>query len=407
MQGKKLLTSSIALLLLTCSVFAQKPAQNLSAPQEYNAVATPISTITINMGFNDMDRGVVTYTPMPGTFFKGPILNTKGEVIEQGDLLISLDKGYRIADVENAKANLAKDKAILVEKKEVYLRDKKLAETHSVSLQDYQSAYSDYLQAEAQVKADKAALLLKEKILSFCDYYAKFDGIVNKVIFSAGYTGGERPIMEVSQLFPMGIDIKMPRELAVQINVDTPITVYPLNSDEPIGVMHGASKLTKDGIQLIVNNYPVCEDYKEVNGKKIRVVHMVDTVMPFDFLDQDDPSALAINIECLVREGNNTFVYKAAGEKNGIPNKGINPVITLEKVKVVPGDRINRITPSVNYVELKDPGSLKILDIVLRADEMKKKELKDGDKAYYYYDRERYLFMPGDPVKVIIGGNSK
>ena len=397
LQTKSIIVLLISMFMLTIgNVFADNP-------QTFDAVATPISTITIDMGFNDMDRGVVTLTPMPGTFFKGPILDTNGDVVQQGDLLISLEKGYRIADVENAKATIAKDIAILEEKKEVYLRDKELSKSHSVSLQAYQAAKSAYLQAEAQVKADKATLILKEKILSFCDYYAKFDGIVNKVIFSAGYTGGERPIMEVSQLFPMGINIKMSREDASKIKVDTPITIYPLNSKEPIGAMHGASRLTKDGLQLIVNNYPKFDIYKEIDGKKLPIIHQTDTVMPFDFLDQSQTKSLAINIECIVKDAKGSYVLKAVDQQNGQAGKGVSSVIKIERVDIVPGTRINRISPSIRYIELKDSGSLKPYDLALRIDDINKSNLKDGSTVYYYFERERYLFMPGDPVKVVIG----
>ncbi len=408
MQKKKLLGSIFAILVLTTgfSMFADNSTQGFSSPQEFDAVATPVCTLTVTMGFNDDYRGFVTYTPPAGTFFKGPTLDTEGNVVEEGDLLIQMATIYRQADVDNAKANIAKDEAILAEKKEVYLRDKKLNETHSVSLQAYQAANSDYLQAEAQLKADKANLILKQRILELCQYRAQFDGIVNKIIFPAGYTGGERPIMEVSQLFPMGINIKMPRALADQIKVDTPITVYPVNSNEKIGAIHGYAKLTDNGVQLVVNNFPSTPEYVTEDGKKLKVVYEFDTVMPFDFINQDDKNkVLAINEACINKDSKGGYyLWKAVGEKNGQPGKGVSKVIQVKKVEITPGNEVKRISPSVKYINLKDADGLEPYDMVLRD---KVSDLNDNDSVYFCYEQERYLFMPGDPVKVIIGGQQK
>ena len=399
----KHLTKKVLILSLV-GMFTFTSGIVFAKSKTYEGVASPISTVTINMGFNDMDRGFVTYTPMTGTFFRGPIFDTNGKIVKQGDLLIALDKSYRIADVNNAKATIEKDLALLSEKKEIYLRDKKLITSHSVSVQEYQTAQSDYLQAKAQVEADKAALILKERILSFCDYYARFDGIVEEVIFSAGYTGGEIPIMKVAQLYPMGIDIKMPREEARKLTVKTPVSIYPLDSKEPIGVFNGYSILTKDGIKVLVNNYPKDDIFKEIDGKKLPVIHNTDTVMPFDFLNQDKSVAkLAVPTRCVVTDAKGNYVLKAIGQKNGIPGKGIDPILKVKRVNITLGSEIAKITPSVDYIELAKDSSLQTGDLVLGASEINNLNLKDADSVYYYYERTNYLFMPGDPVKVVIG----
>jgi hypothetical protein len=402
-KKNKQLTKKVLILSLV-GMFTFTSGIVFAKSKTYDGVASPISTVTINMGFNDMDRGFVTFTPMPGTFFRGPIFDTNGKIIRQGDLLIALDKSYRIADVNNAKANIEKDLALLHEKKEVYLRDKKLIGSHSVSVQEYQNAQSDYFQAKAQLEADKATLILKERILSFCDYYARFDGIVEEVMFSAGYTGGEIPIMKVSQLYPMGIDIKIPREEARKLTVETPVTVYPVDRKEPVGVFNGYSTLTKDGIKVLVNNYPKEDLFKEIDGKKYNIIHSTDTVMPFDFLNQDSPVAkLAIPTRSVATDAKGDYVLKAIGQKNGVPGKGIKPLLKLKKVNIILGSEITKITPSVDNIELSNSGTLKPGDLVLNASDINNLNLKDGDSVYYCYERTKYLFMPGDPVKVVIG----
>ena len=78
--------------------------------------------------------------------------------------------------------------------------------------------------------------------------------MVSQVLMSNGYCSGEPKILELTQLQPIGVTIKMDRTLANQIKTGTPITVYPDQSisKDPVGVMHGFRLFTSNGITCYI-----------------------------------------------------------------------------------------------------------------------------------------------------------
>jgi len=70
----------------------------------------------------------------------------------------------------------------------------------------------------------------------------------------------------------------------------------------------------------------------------------------------------------------------------------------IKKVYITLGNEIMPIGPSSQLILLKNKGSLELHDIILTPSECE--NLKDGDLVYYM--QKKYIFMPGDNVKVEI-----
>jgi hypothetical protein len=393
-------------LLLSSGTITAGSKVDLSLSTTYTGIVTALSTVDIYGGFDNEFKGLITYTPLPGTLFKGPILDLKGKTIRQGSILIKMDTTYRDAQVKQAAAAVAKDNAALDSLKTKYGRYIKIHEAKkgAISEQDYLEAKNNYLQAVAQLEADKAALILAKKLRTICTYYARFDGIVDEVSFPGGYIGnfGVSPTLKVSQLVPIAINIKMSREEAAAVNITTPISVYPIDSNKTLGVYRGHGRLLKDGLQIILTNYITTPETKKLsNGKVVPVISHISSVVPFNL--EDDLDYIGINKECIGKDAKGVFVYKVKEQKTAQPGKGLNHEMNIEKVYVTLGNEVNPIEPSVQYVSLKNKGSLKANDIIINTSEFSK--LKNSSTVYY--SMKRYLFMPGDPVRVVIGGPSK
>jgi hypothetical protein len=237
-------------------------------------------------------------------------------------------------------------------------------------------------------------------MLDIGTYRANFDGIVKKVMMPSGWVAGELAIMEVAQLIPMGIKVKMEREHVNQITPATVVKVYPPLGGEPIGVDHNSRRLDKDGVTFFVNNYSRNIKYysKIKAGKKI---HLVDSVHTIFLLDQNIPnSPISVYTKSIHKDKKGKFVWKALGQNNFSTVKGISPQFKVKKVYVETDDKIESIEPGFDLISLKDNKNLKPTDVVL--DEVVPKGLKDGQTVYY--SPKRYIFMPGDPVKIEIGG---
>ncbi|MCF7792144.1 MAG: hypothetical protein K9L78_05205 [Victivallales bacterium] len=383
---------------------------DFSAPKTFTGIVEPLSTVDIYGGFDNEYKGIINYVPRPGALFRGPILDKKGNIVKKGDILVKMDTTYRDAQVRQAKATVRKDKALLDSKKSAYLRNKKLIEKSkgAISEQKYLDSCTDYLQARAQLESDKAALILAEKLRSTCTIRARFDGVVNKVNFPGGYlcNFGAVPTLTVSQLVPMGINIKMSRDEAFAVNVDTPISIYPLGKKEPVGVYKGYGRLTDEGIQVITGNHVRSpETMKLDDGREVPVINKISAVANFNRYEGKN-NKIGINTQTIGKDDKGTFVYKIDRQKTMQPAEKLNPVMNLKKVYIKVGNEVNPIESSVQYISVKpvQKGELTANDLLIKKCDFDK--LKDGNRTLYYI-YERYLFMPGDHVKVVIGGKPR
>jgi hypothetical protein len=57
-------------------------------------VVMPVVTMDIKYGLDQFYKGFVDYVMPAGTFFSGPVYDSDGKAIREGDILASIDKGY-------------------------------------------------------------------------------------------------------------------------------------------------------------------------------------------------------------------------------------------------------------------------------------------------------------------------
>lgn len=406
----KQMTFVLFLPLMFLGIFTNLTAEDkpitFDTPKTYEGVATPLANkMGINATFDQEYKGYIEYVPMAGTLFKGPVLDRNGKVLEQGDVLVKISTQFRDAQVLQAKAAVNKDIATLNSMKMQYERYEKInrAGQGAISAQEFVEAKNSYLEALSQLEADRAALILAQKLREACTYYAQFDGVVEEVMKPAGWGGDFGvPTITVSQLVPIGIDVKMTKDEAIALNTDTTILIYPLTDhSRPIEPFRGAGRLIDTGVQLIVRNCLLAPDHKEIDGKMLKVVHELSAVAPFRLnkeFEKGDP--LSINELCIMKDDKGTYVLKDDCQKPDTMGQGIHPIIHLKKVYITVGNKVNPIESDVNYIALDESKGLEFNDKLVFAKDAK--GLKDGDTVYY--QRQRYMFMPGDPVKVVIGG---
>ena len=81
---------------------------------------------------------------------------TEGSEVREGQQLYQIDPATYQAAYDSAKAALAKAEATLAVNKVTELRQKKLAETHVIAPQDYDTTFATMKEAEADVALNKA-----------------------------------------------------------------------------------------------------------------------------------------------------------------------------------------------------------------------------------------------------------
>ncbi|MEI6055977.1 MAG: hypothetical protein WCR55_07955 [Lentisphaerota bacterium] len=391
---KKTILSAVAAVgfcAMLGTVCADIDVSKFKTPKEFKGKVVSLSSTTVRMGLDfQWYKGKVIYVAPPGTKFKGPIFDLKGNVVTQGDVLIKLDTKACEALLDQATASL-NSKESLYKRYQVVV-DKAGAAGSSISEQALLEAKNDYLVA-------KADFILKQGMLSTCTFNAQFDGVVDEVLFPGGYTNlSDREVMKVSQLAPIGVEVQISREEAFTYGVQTPIAIFPLGHKEAIGPYRGGSMVSSDAnantLTFIVSNHrDFIKTKKLENGQEVPVVRNICPVIPFS--DEDLKGALSVYENSIMKDDKGNYVMQVVGQN---ATYAINPVFKLKKVYITMANEVSHIETSVKYVKLQDAGGLAVNDTLLPAEECK--GLNDG--SVVYFEKTRYMFLPGDPVKVII-----
>ena len=384
MRSKRsVLATIIAMFVLTGITTVNLYSDSITdfnTAREFQGTATPLIQCNLLSGFNDDWRGMITKTVYPGTIFHGPTKDINGKVIDPGTILFTIDKKGRQVLVDQYVAQL--DIA-----KENYIRDKKLIPSNSISKQQLQ-------QDEAAYFAAKAEVAQQTYLLDLCTIRAKFDGVVIKIL-NVGWLSGEPPVMEIAQLTPMGISVKMDRTLANKIKPTTPVYIYPdpSISSKVFGISRGNSILTDDGITFAVNNFQALKNV--VNGKKVPVVTYASPIISFN--DAESDSVLSVENACIFKDDKGTFVWLAVGQKN-LEGKGFDEVFPLKKVYIELAGLATFGQIFNEYNAIKPNPELKVNDTIIKD---VPEGFKDGDEVSF--QDMRFIFMPGDKVRVVIG----
>ena len=360
------------------SIFAASPTN------KYTGTVTPLVTNEFSWGWNDNYRGKVLYTPMPGDILFGPITNIKGDTVRPGDFLIKVNSEYRKSVYLNAMATAKYQAALEEDAASNVNRDSKLIATNAISQLTYDEDINKQKVAYQTLLSNKNSAMMAKSMLSYILFRAQFDCIINTVYCPFGLLAGENNVLQLSQISPMGVQVKLDAGIAKNITDQTPVTIYPLRNDKPVGVFSGNTRNTDEGIIFEVDNYCMMPDSKDAFP-----IHNFDYVLNFS----PNPALnkqLAVPINCLDKDDKGYFVQKALITKGSATN--------LVKVYVKPANMVRKVTPQKAFQALKNAGELQLHDIVVT----KEDAAKVKNNKIELYKRE-LLFMPGDKVKVVIG----
>jgi len=110
----------------------------------------------------------------------------EGELVRQGDLLITIDPAPYLADVERAEAEVAAAEARLTLAKSELERGQRLWDSRTVSARDIDSRVNAHREAEANLRAAKAALQSTRLNLDYTQVRAPVAGRVGKLEVTVG-----------------------------------------------------------------------------------------------------------------------------------------------------------------------------------------------------------------------------
>jgi multidrug efflux system membrane fusion protein len=139
----------------------------------------------------------------------------QGQVVKQGDLLITLDKSPFLAALAQSEAALARDKAQAQLDRAQLQRYDELYKQGIVPKEQYDQYLATSTAAEATIRVDEAAVQTTKIQLSYCSIYAPISGVTGAQLVYPGATvkANDVPVLVViNQVSPIYVDFSIPQQ---------------------------------------------------------------------------------------------------------------------------------------------------------------------------------------------------
>jgi multidrug efflux system membrane fusion protein len=169
----------------------------------------------------------------------------EGQPVKRGDLLAQMDpRPFQIA-LQQAQANLARDRATLEGSQGNYERLEKLAQDRFVSTQDVQNQKALVGQGRAALLGDQAAIDAAKLNLSYARITAPIDGVTGiRLIDPGNYVrAGADGIVMLTQLDPIAVVFSLPQDdlsrIAGRLKRDGTLPVVALDREGTRELAHG------------------------------------------------------------------------------------------------------------------------------------------------------------------------
>lgn len=257
---RKYVIRSIVALLVLAVLGGGYWYMNRPSGAAVRAAGPPAPPVTVS---HPLERQVVEWDDYTGQFaaidyvelrarvsgYLDSINFTDGQIVKKGDLLFVIDPRPFQADVDQAEANLQRDKALFLRAQLDLKRYADLSEKNWASRQQFEQARAAADSAQATVKADEAALTQAKLNLEFTHITAPVGGRISRHQVSVGnlIVGGNNGtatlLTTIVSLDPIYFYFDMSEadylgyERAVaqgrlQSNRDRPVPVYVRLTDE-------------------------------------------------------------------------------------------------------------------------------------------------------------------------------
>ncbi len=206
------LLAAFAALAAACRAVAALPdgavpvtvaaVEQRSVPQEISAIGTvtPIQTVAV--------RGQVS-----GTLLK--VAFQEGDEVQSGQLLFQIDPRPFQAALDMAQANLAKDRAQLVNARQQVTRYQQLVQNNLATEEQFDQLKANADAAEAAIVADSAAVQTARLNLEYTTIKAQIAGRTGSLLLREGNlvpVNGATPLVVVNQIRPIAVSFSVPQK---------------------------------------------------------------------------------------------------------------------------------------------------------------------------------------------------
>jgi multidrug efflux system membrane fusion protein len=188
---------------------AAKPAQVRTAAVAIAAVPVVLDAV----GTVEADQSVAVHAEVNGILQK--IAFREGDPVKAGQLLFQIDPGMPQAEVDKARANLARDQAAANEAQAQVRRLEPLAAKEYVTQQEYAQAKAQEASATATVRADQAALKSVQLQLGYSRITSPISGRAGILNIKPGNlvsATSATPLVTINATRPVMISFSVPQQ---------------------------------------------------------------------------------------------------------------------------------------------------------------------------------------------------
>lgn len=175
----------------------------------------------------------------------------QGQLIHQGDMLITLDKSPFASALAQAEAALARDKAQAQLSQAELQRYSELDKEGIISKEQYEQSLATSKAMQATVQADEAAIQTAKIQLSYCSIYAPISGVAGAQLVYPGATvkANDLPVLVViNQVSPIYVDFAVPQQYLGSIKR------FMVRSSLGVQATPPGDSVAEKGVLTFVNN---------------------------------------------------------------------------------------------------------------------------------------------------------
>ena len=325
------------------------PVEQLDVPLRFNVVGRTeaLSSVTLKARIDGLITAV-HYSP--------------GQHVRKGQPMLTLDARALQAQVQQAEANLARDRAQLEKAKADLVRNQDLLAKGFISTATLDGFKATVDTLEATVKADLAAVDLAKVQLSYTIIASPMDGVAGAVLAFPGGSvkANDTSLVVINQLKPIYATFAVPESQLAEITRDRAGGKLKVEARLP-----GNIGAPVTGELVFIDN--TVDSTTGTIQMKAKFDNAAEALTPGQFLElsmslRDIKDALLMPSEALQAGPNGNFVYVAKADQT----------VEIRRVKTLPADRTRLIVESG-----LNPGEKVVTDGQLRLTPGAKYEARD------------------------------
>ncbi len=197
---------------LSCSKKQDKPKQAFARPVQVGTsivqnVPNYISSFGYLKAINNVNIASQVTGKIEKSYFK------EGQEVKKGDLLFTIDSRIYQAKIDEATAQLNGDLADVKTKQYIVDKDKKLALTNAIPIQDFVKYTTELEIAQAAVELDKATIEQNKINLDYCRITSPIDGVTGRREVDAGnivIANSGPTLVNIKSIDPLYVNFTIP-----------------------------------------------------------------------------------------------------------------------------------------------------------------------------------------------------